>query len=424
MILVLRSRRSFAVLDALWKLLWFWLSARASLPLLFSVNLYWVSAFSVIVSLGIGMLFGLYWLLRPRRLDSKVGAWAFTYLGWVAFISVLSPNVADDWLRTSGFFLSNVSLLIAILLGSRFLAPERAITIAARSFVLGLTVTTFVLLLLGSPIYSTRFGDAYLLSPNTLAFMYAIALLFLLFFTVYKAISFRVFLVMSFALALVLTFSKTALIATVIALIVANSLKPGWHKVISTAVNLAGAAIILLVTGDYLKQQLQDYLANPHLASTLTGRTILWGWVLERVSERPWTGYGYGTFRDVFEPYSQAMGFLIPATQAHNAYLDALFVAGYPGLFLFGFAVLRAAWIILKAARSFGGTSWPPLFMAFLTFLLIRSMVEGALNLSTDFQVLMGIAFVAEALVRPSRQKSHFESWKKRRRRHFVSTAQ
>ena len=71
---------------------------------------------------------------------------------------------------------------------------------------------------------------------------------------------------------------------------------------------------------------------------TLTGRTILWEFMLQEISSHPWFGVGFGSFWGIGDTSPAAIpgtGFILRANQGHNGYLDILVTTGVVGLTLF-----------------------------------------------------------------------------------------
>lgn len=386
---------SLPIVKLFWRLLWFWLGASYSLPLFFPTNLYWVSAASVLSSISLGTLFVITWLYRPLRINSSFAKWVFLYVAWVAFTSVLSPYVWENWLSTAGYFIATIFLLIAIMIGLRFLNTDYAIIVAGRAYVLGVAFTTINLVLLGLK-ESSRFGNDELLHPNSLGFLYSSVLCFLLSFRLFRFKILKNLVLLVFAILLVLTFSKTSVIAMLVAVIAGSVFQQGWHKAKYILSLLIIGVIVYIFLADYLQSQIQVYTSNPYLVSTLTGRTILWDWVLEMVGERPWLGYGYATFREVFKLYSLALGFVVPATQAHNALLDVMFTGGYIGLTIFVVILIKALIVVLKTSAKFQGEPKALFMVLITTFILVRSLTEGSLNLGRDFLFLVLTVLLGE----------------------------
>lgn len=394
----------------LWKIVWFWFGASPTLPLLFPRNLYWVSAFSVAITLGIGLLFLSASMLTENKVaKSRLLMWTMLYFFWIIFTSLLSNYTWRNPLRVFGFLFASLAWIIIVFLGATRLPFHKSVVFAARYYVFGVMFTTTFLFLLGRQA-SQRFGNNELLHPNLLGFMYSIAFLSTSFLSLFRKVYQLIFQLL-FGMFLLLTFSKTSIIATFAGYMVGIGFQRcRWRQITSLiAIGiLAGLASTWLA--DYLKAQWQHWLSNPYLVATLTGRTILWSWVVEMVRGHPWTGYGFGSFRDIFAPYSQYYGFIVPATQAHNAFLDALFTGGYIGAFIFFIIVIKSVVLILQLSFKLKNTPNVCFAVAVMTFLFTRALVEGALNLGRDFTVLIYIALCAENQLQILKSGFQYES--------------
>ena len=155
-------------------------------------------------------------------------------------------------------------------------------------------------------------------------------------------------------------------------------LKPNLAIPFFSFVTLASGIILVLLTVN--AEQALNSLGRD---VTLTGRTIYWPLMLNKIWERPWLGYGYKTFwvggwkgepADIWR--FLAVGNEPP--HAHNGFLNLWFDIGLLGLFVFviGFAVnyIRAiAWMRdTKTAEGF-------VPIAYLTFLFLLNLTESAL---------------------------------------------
>jgi exopolysaccharide production protein ExoQ len=105
----------------------------------------------------------------------------------------------------------------------------------------------------------------------------------------------------------------------------------------------AGSAILLLIFN--LEIFIVDILGKD---LTLNGRTQIWGLMFEKVSQRPWTGYGYSGFWTSNEAeYIYRNSWAYGATtiegfrfNSHNSFMELLLQVGVPGLSLYLFSYL------------------------------------------------------------------------------------
>ena len=119
---------------------------------------------------------------------------------------------------------------------------------------------------------------------------------------------------------------------------------------------------------------------------SLTGRTDIWESLMRRVSERPWTGYGYNAFwgkESVPAAFvRQETGWTVPS--AHNGWIDVLVQLGWPGAILVG--TLTALTVMITLFRvSVAGVreGWWALgyFAAFFLLSLSESILLSHQNL-------------------------------------------
>jgi O-antigen ligase len=87
---------------------------------------------------------------------------------------------------------------------------------------------------------------------------------------------------------------------------------------------------------------------------TLTGRTELWVWVLNAISDRPALGWGYAAFWSPNNPaaaeISRVLQWYVP--QAHNGLLEMALNVGIVGACFLIFIWVRAFWCALRSLRS------------------------------------------------------------------------
>jgi O-antigen ligase len=99
------------------------------------------------------------------------------------------------------------------------------------------------------------------------------------------------------------------------------------------AMLLAFGVSIVLISGGILFANLDDALGLLGRDTTLTGRTEIWSFVLSKITERPWLGYGFSAFFETqqFGRYVlDGFGWSIPT--AHNGYLETVLGLGWIGL--------------------------------------------------------------------------------------------
>lgn len=122
---------------------------------------------------------------------------------------------------------------------------------------------------------------------------------------------------------------------------------------------LAASALGLLVGGALFTQYAlgitSDQVGKAVFGDlTFTNRTFIWDALYPEIDRHPWTGTGFGSFwatGQVRNPISSAQPdafFMAPdvINEAHNGYIDITLQAGYVGLGLTVFVILRTMWVL------------------------------------------------------------------------------
>lgn len=110
-----------------------------------------------------------------------------------------------------------------------------------------------------------------------------------------------------------------------------------------------GSLLVLnyILIGSSIYPSISNWLADVGVEATFTGRSTIWAFVLDKISERPWLGYGFQSFweSDALKK-TESLTFL--AAHSHNAFLETLVNAGILGL------VLVVVWLLLLPIRDAG----------------------------------------------------------------------
>jgi O-antigen ligase len=130
----------------------------------------------------------------------------------------------------------------------------------------------------------------------------------------------------------------------------------GWGlrgTLIALAVAIGGCGVILANEGAYLAEKLAG-----SSGSDIGDRLKIAKIVARAIADRPLTGFGYGTFADVFPLYRDATVTMYERYfEAHNSYLEALLGLGIPMAAVFfaglGYMVFRCFWGVLQRRRDY-----------------------------------------------------------------------
>ena len=147
---------------------------------------------------------------------------------------------------------------------------------------------------------------------------------------------------------------------------------------------------VVAVTALCLDPGVLDYMERD--VGSLTGRTELWAFVVQRIKERPIVGYGYETSGVLFLrrdfPLWWGPWDLGPHSSLHNGYLDHAVGIGIPATLLWLFIVLQP-WIFLFRQPT---DPWnlKPSFFLIVVPILIYNFTEALLG---DFAGSVALLF-------------------------------
>lgn len=286
--------------------------------------------------------------------------------------------------------LTLLATLFGLYLASRYSLKEQ-VNILGWTF--GISTVFSLLYTLAMPMYGIEQGThkgawrGPLLHKNHLARFAAISTIPLL-FAAMKAKRRRSLMWFVFALScliVILTTSKTGLLVFLTLII----LVPMCRTLQSSNSVVVPISILLILigasTGMWLVSNWEPFLHSLGKDVTLTGRTYIWEFVIDKIKERPWLGYGYEAF---WVPGGEGENvkfyIMLTLTQAHNGYLD---VAVHLGLI--GFALWFGGLIIclvrgLIWARIGGELEdiWP---IIYVIFLLLYNQTESTIVETNSF---------------------------------------
>jgi O-antigen ligase len=162
---------------------------------------------------------------------------------------------------------------------------------------------------------------------------------------------------------------------------------------LSTTLTIPLFIIIVIVaagTGVWITENLEPLLTGLGRDPSLSGRTEIWGAVFDKLSERPWLGYGFGGF---WSEGSSGAAYVTEVNHfnpghGHSGFINLAADLGWLGILLFTLSFLSAYRRAVAWVRS-GKTAdclWPILF---LTFLLLYNISESSLlEVNSIFWVL------------------------------------
>jgi len=323
-----------------------------------SAALDWQVALKLVVCLGCGF-YGLWFLPRtlPLLLNSA-GLWAVAFSAWALMTSLAAVNFGYSFVSA------------AALWGVLLFAPPVLLQLGIRRVVMTMIVALLLFLVASWATWfvapelngfdpdvalaadAARFGG--LLHPNGTGRLAATLIALLLVAGRMDFLRWRTIVPLTgfAALTLLLTGSRTYILATVAvgALAWWSARSSEWRLIGTSALFvLLGTALLLLVVSPLVSEP--DSLLSPFSRSgrateiySMTGRTYLWEFALEKIGQSPLAGYGYSCERFVI-----AREHFWPTRHAHNVLLSAMLATGVPGgLLLLGAMLWQGSQAIFR----------------------------------------------------------------------------
>ena len=143
---------------------------------------------------------------------------------------------------------------------------------------------------------------------------------------------------------------------------------------------------------------------------TLTGRTVLWEAVWERVLRQPWFGYGYGGFWNAkSEVFSIWVTTGWKMNHPHNGFMALLLDLGFVGLTILLVALSQSFYRALLLARlESSAAAFLP--VASLFFLITSNLTESDLVGSNSFNWLLYVSLTLTVIKSLERRATEFTS--------------
>jgi O-antigen ligase len=140
---------------------------------------------------------------------------------------------------------------------------------------------------------------------------------------------------------MLMTEGRTAIISIIIPLIICA----GRRFVLPTLIVAAMAIILLLSGGTDSLLAMVGRDGDASEAMSMAGRTELWQFVMDQISQAPWFGHGYNSFESVAT--NTFYGQVNAAVATHNNYLEVLYSTGIIGglPFFAAIGILLYRWI-------------------------------------------------------------------------------
>lgn len=150
-------------------------------------------------------------------------------------------------------------------------------------------------------------------------------------------------------------------LATLAVLVFLNAVLRNYLSVVERLGRAAGSLMVAstLVLGALATQSFNSVVRLSGKDLTFSSRTVIWEGVTEAIRQRPWLGYGYGVWQNIWVDPILAInihnGFLV--AESHSAPLDLMLRLGLVGLVLYlvqAVSTVRVGWRGLRRGEPLG----------------------------------------------------------------------
>jgi O-antigen ligase len=330
-------------------------------------------------------------VVRPLMRDPFL--WALVGIAATSFIWSDFPNVSQK----SGVLLLQTTLF-GLYFASRFSMKEQLRILAWALGIASVFSLLYSLALPGAAIDSGGLWRGPLVHKNLFARLMVISGLSLLLVALnsrrYRYVIWTVFGIT--VTLILLSKSKTALVVF-IALVILVPIYRMLQRSDSLAIPFFSIMILVGTSvATWFVTNWEPFLYSMGKDPTLSGRTDIWGAVIDKIWERPWLGYGYNAFWENGGVGQKAVFDVIflNISQAHNGYLNLGAELGLLGLLFFVLSLLTAYIRAIKWVRL-GRTSeelWP---IIYISFMILYNQSEST---NIDIHSLFWILYVTITL--------------------------
>lgn len=190
--------------------------------------------------------------------------------------------------------------------------------------------------------------------------------------------------------------SKTSLALSVLCIALVFSLNQIKHfgKVFFSAFFSVNMLVLFVIISYFGIDSVFFAIGDAYGDRSFTGRSIIWEYVYEKVFERPFIGWGYGSFWGLGNDSPSLFDggdFLQLFGQAHNGYLDMSVQIGIIGLGLCLYAHLFFLKFMLKNITKVKDKEFDFLF-TFAIFFFLHNLLES--TIMQPFSVLWPVLFL------------------------------
>jgi exopolysaccharide production protein ExoQ len=216
-----------------------------------------------------------------------------------------------------------------------------------------------------------RLGDEQYFNPNQICNICALGIFFAQYLSRSRSGEWR-YAKLLLIVTLIRSLSKTTLAAFFVSesllLVIDRSMSRKSKLIV-----IASALILLVIFWGLFVAYFDYYTNNGNQAETLTGRIVIWLYVLAGVTDHPWTpwiGHGFDSWWKVVPPFG---GQLFEARHAENELLQQIYAYGAAGVVL----LLGVYGSLFRQLRKLRCVPEKAVFLALLVFIGVRGLAEA-----------------------------------------------
>ena len=353
--------------------------------------------FNYLVVLG---LLGLRWKKTLYTAVSSASVWILIFLAPVSAIWAVDPyKTLNASIAMMG------SSLFGLYLASRY-SLKQQLTLLGLAFALSI-ILSFVLAI-ALPKYGMMAGlhvgkwRGIYTHKNTLGTMMVLAS-GALFLVASDAKKHRLFwwVIFSLGLVLIVLSSSSSALLNCVALLAAMLASRALRLPLRLLVPVVIGAIALSAALPLIGTPLEDFILGlVGKDSTLTGRTDIWSYIIDKIAERPWLGYGFVGFWNGLNGESaviwRTLKWTVPSS--HNGFLDMCLETGLFGISIFILTYIQT--LIRGMKLIYLNSSWANLwFVGLPIYLVLVNLSESALFNRNSLTWVLYIALIFTASI-------------------------
>ena len=186
-------------------------------------------------------------------------------------------------------------------------------------------------------------------------------------------------------IALLMSNSRSSLAAMIVSLAAAYFTNVTPHRILAASILVCLTIAFFFLVDIEALMEMVSRSGNAEEITTATGRTYIWETAIRLIEQRPLTGWGYTSTKEILPLHAYEIGH--PPQSTHNLYLQMLFAMGVPGLAVFLAMFFVKFYYAIKFHDFFKVT--------ILFFLLLHGFTECTIfvGMAGSTTIMFGLAY-------------------------------